>query len=162
MLELKLRSKSTVSVGSLLFGVVALLVAIGIASVPHPGSTESQTSLGVGSVGETCTIAAQTASIGIALDETVAAGSNAIAALTNALAAEPGSSVVEERTGLARSGTIPIVNAHNVVIVRLAGVGAMPVTGPVGAGQVRMSTPSCVIAVYDADNGNKLVEFGTL
>ena len=112
----------------------------------------------------TCTIDAQAVYEGITLDRSVPAGNLASVAEGNALAAEPGATVMETQTGRAASDTIPVVNGHNVVLVRLANVAPVMMGGPAGtaATKAAFASPSCDIAIYDADTGDLLVEMKTV
>lgn len=150
---------SSVSVVLALSGSVLAVDLVNAASSGTPQAVSSQPT----DLENTCTIAAQASYDGITLDRNVAAGVQASTARTNALAAEPGSSVSEQQMGRAHSSVWPIVDGHNVVVMRLANAASVPVFGPPGtATHVIMSTPSCVIAIYDADTGAKLVELQTL
>jgi hypothetical protein len=112
----------------------------------------------------TCTIDAQTAYEGISLDRSVSPGGLASVAEANALATEPGASVAEVQTGRASSSTIPVVNGHNVVLVRMDNVAPVPIFGPANTGLTKAvtSAPSCDIAIYDTDTGGLLVDMKTL
>jgi hypothetical protein len=147
---------------SVVLAVSGGVLAVGLVNAASSGRHQAVSSQAA-DLENTCTIDAQASYEGITLDRTIAVGKQASAAQTTALAAEPGSSVVEEQSGRARSNAWPIVDGHNVVVMRLDGAASVPIFGPPGtAGDVIMSKPSCVIAIYDADTGAKLVELQTL
>jgi hypothetical protein len=144
--------------------VVAAVGAIGVGfASASPGSSGHPSSdLRSANPQTVCTIASEFVYEGVTLDKTVPAGPKALTAKNNALADEPGAAVVEEVLGRANSSSVPVVNGHDVVVLRLTNVAPVPIFGPPTDGPAVMSKPSCVIAVYDADSGDKLVEWQTL
>ena len=162
MFILKRKPTTSTMAVALILAAVAGAVAVGMASASSDRSGQSGTLSAASNLENTCTIAAQVSYQSVTLDQAVAAGPRALNAKTNALAAEPGSSAVEEAAGLAHSQSWPMVDGRNVVLVRLVNVAPVPIFGPPKPGPMLMSTPSCVIAVYDADTGDKIVEWQTL
>lgn len=73
----------------------------------------------------------------------------------------PGATVVEQAVLDLTSKSIPPVDGHRALVVRLDGMADQPVFGPVGNKPESLPV-ACGIAIYDADTGEFIVSMSRL